>query len=97
MQLPKIPKASDAEKLAALSAAEMSNSAILANKETGGKPWLLADPKLKRPFSDRLNGDVAAKLDFIYQHATPRMTKHEIINIAINEYAEKWLRENGYL
>jgi hypothetical protein len=91
-----LPKLSDADKMAALNAATPVISSTLANKNSDGKPWLLADKKTKIAYPARLDGDIAAKLEFIYQRADGRPSKNSLINKAVEEFTDQWLKENGY-
>ena len=92
-----LPKLSDAAKMAALNSAAPTISATLADKATDGKPWLLADKKTKVAYPARLDGDIAAKLEFIYQKADGRPSKNSLINQAVEAYTDQWLKENGYI
>lgn len=92
-----LPKLTPEEKLAALSAAEPITTSDILKKESGGRPWLLADKKNKVSYPARLDGDVAAKLEFIYQNAQGRPSKNSLINQAIELFADKWLEDNKYI
>ena len=94
MKVPKLPSAED--KLAALKAASGQTETTLANKETNGKPWLLADKKTKVAYPARLDGDINAKLEFMLQHLGRGVSKNAVINQAIGDHVDRWLAENGY-
>lgn len=94
MALPRLPTAED--KLAALDAASQATTNTLANKETGGKPWLLADKKAKAAYPSRIDGDINAKLEFMLQKLDRGTSKNAVINQAIGDYVDRWLQENGY-
>lgn len=94
MKVPRLPTTED--KLAALNAASGSTAGALANKETGGKPWLLADKKSKVAYPARLDGDINAKLEFMLQHLGRGVSKNAVINQAIGAHVDSWLAANGY-
>lgn len=96
MALPKIPKPpTTEEKLAALNAASGMNATAIADKETGGKPWLLADKKAKIAYPARLDGDINAKLEFMLDKIGRGTSKNAEINKAIEAYVDNWLKANG--
>ena len=98
VNIPKLPSnLSSAQKLAALDAAEPSNTATLADKETGGKPWLLAEKKNKFAHASRIDGDINAKLDFVLEQMGRGVSKNALINQALNEFTNRWLAENGHI
>lgn len=94
VKVPRLPSAAD--KLAALEAASGSTQDALASKETGGKPWLLADKKTKVAYPARLDGDINAKLEFMLQHLGRDVSKNAVINQAIAAHVDSWLAANGF-
>ncbi len=97
MKIPKLPtNLSPEEKLAALGAASQSNDQVLAEKDTGGKPWRLADKKSKAAYPARIDGDINAKLEFVLQKMGRGVSKNNVINQSIDEFCNKWLTERGF-
>ncbi|MBM5575793.1 hypothetical protein [Deefgea sp. CFH1-16] len=95
---PKPPRQLSPEaKQAALQEAAPINTAELNAKETGGKPWLLADKKTKFTYLARLDGDINAKLEFILEQMGRGASKNALINQALDEFANKWLQQNGFI
>lgn len=98
MALPKLTKELTPEqKLKLIDEAAPASAAALASKQTNGKPWELVSPKAKKSVSLHIPGDIAAKLEFVYQNADGRPSKTTLINMAIEEFVDKWLHERGLI
>ena len=97
IKLPTTKPISDSERLAALDAITPATTAAISQKTASSKPWLDADPSKMTQHATRMNGTLAAKLEYIYKNAEGRPSKNELVCKAVEAFADQWLKEHGLL